>query len=190
MVECGFMLTNDSMIGTTMKIKEFSEWSSTLDCCVIYDDTAYIAHVGDSRVYHINRGCRSIKQLTEDHSSPIQGLEDIKPRYRRLATLNAKLTNSMSREGLQVDKITQELKKGDIILMVSDGYTKAMDDKELLTVCRDSDFETELRKNLPGYARKRTESTRLYSELKGIPLKKAYTALDDDRTFIAIRRME
>jgi len=26
--------------------------------------------------------------------------------------------------------------------------------------------------------------------LKGIPLKKAYTALDDDRTFIAIRRME
>ena len=39
---------------------------TTLDICLIYNNKAYIGHVGDSRIYRIRKDF--IRKLTQDHS--------------------------------------------------------------------------------------------------------------------------
>lgn len=190
MKDSAFFLNNDSMLGTSEKVSEYRGWGTTLDCCVIYEDIAYIGHVGDSRVYHIGKNCSIIESLTKDHVTHLVGIENVDLKYRRFALLRAKLANYMGKEEIDVDTVQRKMEPCDILLMVSDGYTKSMDDDEILRVCKESDFTKELKKNLVRTALSREASTRGYAEFINVPLKKAYHALDDDRTFIAILRAE
>ena len=49
--------------------KEDEEWKdmgTTLDVCLIYNNKAFIGHVGDSRIYRIRKAF--MRKLTQDHS--------------------------------------------------------------------------------------------------------------------------
>ena len=46
--------------------KELEGMGTTLDICLIYNNKAFIGHVGDSRVYRIRKDF--IRKLTQDHS--------------------------------------------------------------------------------------------------------------------------
>lgn len=46
--------------------KELEGMGTTLDICLIYNNKAYIGHVGDSRIYRIRKDF--IRKLTQDHS--------------------------------------------------------------------------------------------------------------------------
>ena len=46
--------------------KELNGMGTTLDICLIYNNKAYIGHVGDSRIYRIRKDF--IRKLTQDHS--------------------------------------------------------------------------------------------------------------------------
>lgn len=46
--------------------KELEGMGTTLEVCLIYNNKAYIGHVGDSRVYRIRK--EFIRKLTHDHS--------------------------------------------------------------------------------------------------------------------------
>ena len=46
--------------------KELNGMGTTLDICIIYNNKAYIGHVGDSRIYRIRKDF--IRKLTQDHS--------------------------------------------------------------------------------------------------------------------------
>lgn len=46
--------------------KELEGMGTTLEVCLIYNNKAYIGHVGDSRVYRIRK--ELIRKLTHDHS--------------------------------------------------------------------------------------------------------------------------
>lgn len=46
--------------------KELEGMGTTLDICLIYNNRAYIGHVGDSRIYRIRKDF--IRKLTQDHS--------------------------------------------------------------------------------------------------------------------------
>ena len=48
------------------KEKELEGMGTTLDVCLIYNNKAYIGHVGDSRIYRIRK--EFIRKLTHDHS--------------------------------------------------------------------------------------------------------------------------
>ena len=46
--------------------KELEGMGTTLEVCLIYNNKAYIGHVGDSRIYRIRKDF--IRKLTQDHS--------------------------------------------------------------------------------------------------------------------------
>jgi len=46
--------------------KELEGMGTTLEVCLIYNNKAYIGHVGDSRIYRIRK--EFIRKLTHDHS--------------------------------------------------------------------------------------------------------------------------
>ena len=46
--------------------KELDGMGTTLDICLIYNNRAFIGHVGDSRIYRIRKDF--IRKLTQDHS--------------------------------------------------------------------------------------------------------------------------
>lgn len=56
--------------------KELEGMGTTLEICLIYNNKAYIGHVGDSRIYRIRNGV--IRKLTKDHSYVQQLVEDKK----------------------------------------------------------------------------------------------------------------
>ena len=50
----------------SLENKEYEGMGTTLEVCLIYNSRAYIAHIGDSRIFRIRKGL--IRQLTQDHS--------------------------------------------------------------------------------------------------------------------------
>ena len=46
--------------------KKFEGMGTTLEVCLIYNNRAYIGHIGDSRIYRIRKDF--IRKITQDHS--------------------------------------------------------------------------------------------------------------------------
>lgn len=62
----GMLMTVTRMGHDTIKA-ETQGGGSTLTCALIVDDTAYLAHVGDSRAYLLNPNRQDIELITSDH---------------------------------------------------------------------------------------------------------------------------
>ena len=63
------------------EVKELEGMGTTLEVCLIYNNKAYIGHVGDSRIYRIRKDV--IRKLTKDHSYVQQLVEDKKITEKR-----------------------------------------------------------------------------------------------------------
>lgn len=121
--------------------EELEEMGTTLDICLIYNNSMYIGHIGDSRVYKVSNG--NIKQITTDHSY-VQKLvregtitaEEAKNHPKKNMIMKA--LGGKERE--EPDIIHETFEKGDIIVMCTDGLTNMIDNNELLqTILQNSD---------------------------------------------------
>lgn len=105
--------------------------ATTCDVVLLTEQAAFIAHVGDSRVYLL-RG-DEIFRITEDHTFAEQlrqeqiGDADVLERYRNV------LTRSVGgRPQVDVDALFIDLQSGDHLLMCTDGVTDYLSGAELL----------------------------------------------------------
>ena len=100
--------------------------------------TLYFANVGDSRLYLLND---EIRQLSKDHS--------LVQEMVRLGGLNAEeakhhpdkniITRAIGvKEDVEIDFFEHRLKKGDIILMCTDGLSNMVEDEEIFQIVRSS----------------------------------------------------
>jgi len=105
---------------------------TTLSAVLIRDRRLYLAHVGDSRIYLLQKG--RIAQLTEDHSAVQDlvrngGLTEDQARqhpYRHV------LTRALGVEPLvEVDTARLALQPQDLILLCTDGLSGLLDEEEL-----------------------------------------------------------
>ncbi len=111
---------------------------TTLVAATVIEHTLYFANVGDSRLYLLND---EIRQLSKDHS--------LVQEMVRLGGLNAEeakhhpdkniITRAIGvKEGIEIDFFEHRLKKGDIILMCTDGLSNMMEDEEIFQIVRSS----------------------------------------------------
>jgi eukaryotic-like serine/threonine-protein kinase len=90
---------------------------STLSIIVLKSTTAYLFHIGDSRIYRLRKG--NLEQLTRDHRVWISQDKNY-------------LSRAMGIEPrLEVDYKTLPLEQGDLFLMTTDGIHDFIDDKTL-----------------------------------------------------------
>lgn len=105
--------------------------------------SAWIAHIGDSRIYRFRDG--EIKQITDDHS-PVFRL------YKEGALLKDQLRfhpqkNLIERSlglssSLQCDVFETEALPGDLYLLCTDGLSDCVSDSDMASACRDLPWDT------------------------------------------------
>lgn len=104
---------------------------TTVTMLLIKDGISYIAQVGDSRAYLINK---NIKQITTDHSYVEELIKigcitskEAKSHPKRNLITRAVGSSSI----LEVDLYKRKLEKNDIFLLLTDGITNVIEDEEI-----------------------------------------------------------
>ena len=117
--------------------KELEGMGTTLEVCVIYNNKAYIGHVGDSRVYRIRKDI--IRKLTKDHSYVQQLIEDKKITREEAKTHPKKnmITKALGcTPFVEPDLRARNFEKGDIFIICSDGLTNMVDEKQIYEIIK------------------------------------------------------
>lgn len=105
--------------------------ATTCDVMIMSQNCAFIAHVGDSRVYLFRGG--QIFRITEDHTFAEQLKREAVADERILDRFRNVLTRSIGgKPQVEVDALFIDLQPGDRILMCSDGITDYLSGSELL----------------------------------------------------------
>lgn len=123
------------------KEREKRGMGTTLSALLLLGERAFIAHVGDSRVYLVRQG--QVVQLTEDHSLVNELIRHGKVTRESLASSPyASYKNAVTRalgvyETTQVDTVDLEVLPGDQFLICSDGLHSYLQDKDIINFLSD-----------------------------------------------------
>jgi len=112
---------------------EYYGMGTTLSALVIHGDNAYIGQVGDSRIY-LQRSNEPLKQLTEDHSLVAEQVRNgiISEEEAQQHTLRNLITRAVGiKPVVEVDLFSLKIKKGDRLLICSDGLCGQIDNDEI-----------------------------------------------------------
>lgn len=131
---------------------------TTLVVAILRDNTAFIAHAGDSRAYHFQYApprllegeeiCCKLQQITNDHTMGDQLLALGVPREQIPEKKFHTLTQSIGCGETPVpDCNTINLCLGDMLLLCSDGLTDMLSDTEIEAILANTSFSYE---SLPG----------------------------------------
>lgn len=118
---------------------------TTLCVLILHDGGALMAHIGDSRIYHVRPSSRSILTKTRDHSMvrDMIDLGEITPEQAKSVNYRNIITRVMQpnsdRDPSQIDETT-DVQAGDYFYLCSDGMLEQMDDEQLLEILCASDL--------------------------------------------------
>jgi protein phosphatase len=108
---------------------------TTLSALIVAGELAVVAQVGDSRVYRVRDG--SVERLTEDHTLVAWQLKQgiISPAEAERSPHKNVITRAVgSRDYVQVDTATFDVRGGDRFLLCSDGLHGYLVDDELVPI--------------------------------------------------------
>lgn len=117
--------------------EELKSMGTTLDICLIYQNKAFISHIGDSRIYRIRK--EFMRRLTKDHSY-VQQLVD-EGKISKEESINHPKKNMLIKalgclEYIEPDTMIRGFIKGDIILMCTDGLTNMVEEEEIFKIVK------------------------------------------------------
>ena len=135
LVENAVEYANMVVYEKSKEVEELEGMGTTLEICLIYNNKAYIGHVGDSRIYRIRKDV--IRKLTKDHSY-VQKLIEDKKITREEAKYHPKknmLTKALGcTPYVEPDIRARNFEKGDIFIMCSGGLTNMVDEKQIYDI--------------------------------------------------------
>ena len=112
--------------------KELEGMGTTLEVCLIYNNKAFIGHIGDSRIYRIRKNI--IRKITQDHSY-VQELVKDGTITKEEAIHHPKKNMLIKALGctpfVEPDITVKGFLKDDIIVICSDGLTNMLSDEEI-----------------------------------------------------------
>ncbi|MEO8397294.1 MAG: SpoIIE family protein phosphatase, partial [Chloroflexota bacterium] len=123
---------------------------------IIIGDLAYIAHVGDSRIYLLTKD--SIEQLTRDHSlvQRLIELDQLTPEEAADHPNKNMLYRALGQnEAVEVDTLTRRLPPKARLLFCSDGLWNQVEEKDIVEVVKQTANPQEACNKLIALANKR-----------------------------------
>jgi protein phosphatase len=112
----------------------FHGMGTTVSTTVIHGDCAYIAQVGDSRVY-IKRADEPVIQVTNDHSLVAEQVRNgfLSAEEAKTHSLKNLITRAVGiRDSVKTDLFALKIRANDTILICSDGLTNFVEDKDIV----------------------------------------------------------
>lgn len=126
-----FEAANHQIYSCSINKSEYQGMGTTCTALIMKGNQVCIAHVGDSRVYRINR--RKIEQLTSDHSKVAELMREglLTEKQAKTHPQRSILSRALGvNESVEVDIIDgMVLKGGDSFLLCTDGLAKVTDDE-------------------------------------------------------------
>ena len=138
---------NEAVYHKALENAGMSGMGTTFSALAAQDDTAYLAHVGDSRIYLVRNG--AIMQVTTDHTLVEQMVQKglITPREARFHPRRNIITRALGTESrVDVDIVQMSVRPGDVFFLCSDGMTNYVEEKDILRAAlKDEDWDKKLR---------------------------------------------
>jgi len=132
---------NSDLLAAQQNVNEDIMMGTTAVVAVVRGRDAVIGHCGDSRAYHLQKGVLS--QITKDHSV-VQELLDsgkITPEQAVVHPNRNIITSALGVErGLKIDIDQVRLRKGDMIMLCSDGLSNILTSEQMCGILTQSDF--------------------------------------------------
>lgn len=118
---------------------ELEQMGTTLEICLIYNNRAYIGHIGDSRIYRIRQGL--MRKITIDHSYVQKLIKD--GTITREEAIHHPKKNMLMKalgceEEIEPDIMVKNFYQDDIILMCSDGLTNMIAEQEIFNIIQEN----------------------------------------------------
>lgn len=132
----GIRKVNQKLFEEACQDKDLYGMGSTLVIATIKGTVLYVANIGDSRLYLLRD---ELQQITRDHSyvEELVAMGKIKRGSRDYQEKKNIITRAMgTEEHVDPDLFALKLKKGDIILMCSDGLSNMVDEFEMEYIIR------------------------------------------------------
>ena len=133
MLHSAVKLANFTVFDQAQQFEEFDGMGTTLVAVLVHNRHVTVAHVGDSRAYRVNSD--GIWQMTRDHSLVQMMVERGELTQEMARTYPGKnfITRAIGTEPIVVcDVANLELRKGEFLLLCSDGLSNVLDDQEML----------------------------------------------------------
>lgn len=126
---------NQEVYEKSNSAREFAEMGTTIVAAAIREDKVYVAHVGDSRAYIFRK--KEVIPLTTDHSYVMELVKMGSITKEEAATHPKRnvITRAIGiRDAVEADTMICPLKKGDILLLCSDGLSGMLKDEEMAKI--------------------------------------------------------
>lgn len=127
---------NERVLEAARQDAKLSGMGTTLVAATVIERTLYFANVGDSRLYLLSD---DIKQLSKDHSlvQEMVRLGGINQEEAKSHPDKNIITRAIgAKDEVDIDFYEYRLKKGDIILMCTDGLSNMVEDEEILHIVK------------------------------------------------------
>jgi len=127
---------------------EYAGMGTTVSAVLIDGGWAYIAQVGDSRVYLLREGT-GIRQITEDHSLVAEQVKNgiISEQEAENSSFKNLITRAVGiKAEVEVDLFAVRLKQGDTLLICSDGLCNMVSNGDISACLSEGDLKTGTRK--------------------------------------------
>jgi len=127
--------SNNVVYEKSKETEELEQMGTTLEVCLIYNNRAYIGHIGDSRIYRIRQNI--MRKLTTDHSYVQKLVKDGK--ITKEEAINHPKKNMLMKalgceEQIEPDVMVKGFNKEDILLICSDGLTNMISEQEIYNI--------------------------------------------------------
>ena len=129
-------VVNKKLIETAEKDIKLDGMGTTLVAATVIDHTLHFINVGDSRLYLINQ---EVKQISRDHSLVeemlrLGGISEEEAKHHPDKNI---ITRAIGvKEDVEADYYEYALKKGDVILMCTDGLCNMVNEDEIFTIIK------------------------------------------------------
>lgn len=147
-LEESVLAANAYILELSNEQKAYEGMGTTMVVLVVCENRAYIANVGDSRMYLIRD---EIRQITKDHSlvqeMVVSGELDYES-ARRHKNKNVITKAVGAEEKVVADYFTIEINNEDILMLCSDGLTNMLEDVEIFSYIKNGETFEETAENL------------------------------------------
>ena len=129
------LLANDKILNTARRHEEYHGMGTTATVLSLDGNTAYFAHVGDSRIYLLRNNF--FQQVTQDHSyvETLVRRGELTAEEARVHPMKNVLTQAVGAiPEIQIDADNFPVQSGDIFLLCTDGLTNMVDDELILKI--------------------------------------------------------